>query len=110
MSQAYNYNTAIGTNLETPHDHPLELNLQYLSEIKALISSITMLLANYNTFKAILASNSPAMLKMLSSDGPIIATHPWLQPYSTILSFFYSSNLFFEMKKSLRLGEMLEEA
>ena len=35
ISQADDYNTTIGTNLETLHNEPLELKLQYLSEIKA---------------------------------------------------------------------------
>ena len=76
MSQADEYSTTIGTNLETLHDKPLELKLQYLTNIKALIASITILLANWNTFKARLISNTPAILKMLTSDGPVVAPRP----------------------------------
>ena len=46
ISQANEYNTKIGTNLEMLHDEPLELKLQYLTDIEALTGSITILLAD----------------------------------------------------------------
>ena len=51
LSQADEYNTMIGTTLETLHDEPLELKLKYLTEIKALTASITILLADWNAFR-----------------------------------------------------------
>ena len=46
------YTNAIGTTLDTLHDKPLELKLQYLIEIKASSSSITIILADWHAFKA----------------------------------------------------------
>lgn len=60
INQADDYSTTIDTNLETLHNETLEIQLQYLSKIKALTAFIT---------------NAHAMLKMLSSHGPVEATH-----------------------------------
>ena len=59
----------IGTTLETLHDEPLELKLKYMTEIKASIASITIVLADWHAFKDCLIINAPSMLKMLASDG-----------------------------------------
>ena len=46
INQADQYTTTIGTMLDTLHDEPLELKLQYLTEIKASTTSIIIILAN----------------------------------------------------------------
>jgi hypothetical protein len=72
LSQADEYNNTIDTTLETLHDEPLELKLQYLIEIKASSASITILMAYWHAFKSRLITNTPAMMKMLTSDGPAV--------------------------------------
>ena len=68
--QADQYITTIGTSLNTVQDEPLELKLQYLTEIKAAAASIVIILANWHAFKAQLMTNVPAMLKVLASNRP----------------------------------------
>ena len=74
LSQADEYTSTIGIALETLHDESLELKLQYLTEIKASSASITIVLVDWHTFKAHLITNAPAMMKMLTSDGPTVGT------------------------------------
>ena len=92
------------------HDEPLELKLQYLTEIKALATSITILLADWNAFKSRLIANAPSMLKMIASDGPATIPHSWLHNCKIgVSSFLELQILLFETKITLRVGEMLEE-
>ena len=60
--------------LDTLHDEPLELKLQYLTEIKASTTSIVIVFADWHAFKAHLITNAPAMMKVLASDGPPAGT------------------------------------
>lgn len=60
----------INTSLNTVQDEPLELKLQYLTEINVVAASIVIVLADWHAFKAQLITNAPAMLKILASDGP----------------------------------------
>ena len=60
----------IDTALDTVHDEPLELKSQYLTEIKASVASIVIVLADWHAFKAQLIKNAPAMMKVLASNGP----------------------------------------
>ena len=62
----------IDTTLNTVHDEPLELKLQYLTKIKASAASIVIVLVDWNAFKAQLITNAPTMLKVLASDGPLV--------------------------------------
>ena len=71
LSQADEYTSTIGTTFETLHDEPLELKLQHLTKIKASSTSITIILADWHTFKARLITNTPALLKMLAFDRPL---------------------------------------
>ena len=64
------YIATIGTALNIVHDEPLELKLQYLTEIKASTTSIVIVLADWHAFKEQLITNAPAMLKALAFDGP----------------------------------------
>lgn len=75
LSQVDEYNNTIGTTLEMLHDEPLELNMQYVTNIKALPTSITILLANWHAFKSRLITKAPTMLKMLTFDNPIAVPH-----------------------------------
>lgn len=70
LSKANEYNNAIGIILDTLHDEPFQLKLQYLIEIKASSTFITIILDEWHTFKDQLITNVLAMLKMLTSDGP----------------------------------------
>ena len=46
INQVNQYTLTIGTTLETLHDEPLELKLQYLTEIEASMASIVFVLAD----------------------------------------------------------------
>ena len=70
LTQADQYTTTIDTSLNTMQDEPLELKIQYLTEIKAAATSIVIVLVDWHAFKAQLMTNVPAMLKVLASDGP----------------------------------------
>ena len=70
ITQADQYTTTIDTSLNTVKDDPLELKLQYLTEIKAVVASFVIIMADWHAFKAQLMTNAPAMLKVLASDGP----------------------------------------
>lgn len=52
LTQANQYTTTIDTSLNTVQDEPLELKLQYLTEIKAAAASIVIVLADWHAFKA----------------------------------------------------------
>ena len=52
LSQVDEYTTTIGSSLEMLYDEPLELKLQYLTEIKASPYSISILLDDWNALKA----------------------------------------------------------
>ena len=52
LTQAYQYTTTIGTSLNTVQDEPLELKLQYLTEIKVVAASIVIVFADWHAFKA----------------------------------------------------------
>ena len=56
--------------LDTVHDEPLELKLQYLKKIKAVAASIIIVLANWHAFKAHLITNAPTMMKVLAPNEP----------------------------------------
>ena len=70
LTQANQYTTTIDTALDIVHDEPLELKLQYLTEIKAFATSIVIVLADWHAFKAQLIKNVPTMMKVLASNGP----------------------------------------
>ena len=69
ITQADQYTTTIDTSLNTVQDEPLELKLQYI-EIKAVATSIVIILADWHASKAQLMTNVLAMLKVLAFDGP----------------------------------------
>ena len=70
ITQADQYTTTIDTSLNTVQDEPLELKLQYLTEIKVVAASIVIILADWHAFKAQLITNAPGMLKVLASNRP----------------------------------------
>ena len=71
INQDDQYTTTIGTALDTLHDEPLELKLQYLIEIKASTTSIIIVVADWHAFKCRVITNAPAIL---TSDGPLVGT------------------------------------
>ena len=52
LTQADQYIATIGTFLNIVQEEPLELKLQYLTEIKAATTSIVIVLADWHAFKA----------------------------------------------------------
>ena len=64
------YTTTIDTALNTIHDEPLELKLQYLIEIQVVATSIVIVLADWHAFKEQLITNAPIILKVLMFDEP----------------------------------------
>ena len=66
----------IDMTLDIVHDEPLELKLQYLTEIKAFVASIVIVLDDWHAFKAQLITNATAMMKGLAFDEPPIGPSP----------------------------------
>ena len=100
LSQADEYNTMIGTNLETLHDEPLELKLQYLREIKSLTSSITILWP----IRMLLNPDSSPMLLPCWKCLLLMAPQQFHTPDYTVVAHFCCSFWSHRPYSSVRIG------